>query len=128
VGTQITHKQIEDAVKRAIEAKLQKHRGHDPSDKESCTLIYQDIFLALQEIVLMIPTLKNGITDKGINFVAQAYYDMVSINGRDELNPNIFTERVKHDDMPTSELALCGVLLHGTPVLAEIVAVIKKRS
>jgi hypothetical protein len=98
-------------------------------DKAACIEIYQKIFLTVQEIVILVPALKAHMTDVGVNYVSQAYYDMVTINGREEaLDPNIFDKRPKTSDMSTKELAHCALFLRGTPVAAEIVAAIKKRN
>lgn len=129
--SQATHEQLTKALQGAITSRLEKYQGIKTIDDERCTLIYQDIFMAIQEIVLMVPVLKQKLTEKGVNYIAQAYYDLLELKTPDssiiEMNPNIFTERVKPRDMPNDELAFCGILLRGTPMVNEIVATIKAR-
>lgn len=129
--SEITRDQLTKSVQEAINARLQKHAGITKIDNERCVLIYQDIFLAIQEIIVQVPALHEKIQDDGINYISQAYYDMLELRSADgsliELNPNIFSKRIHARDLSTDELSFCGILLWGTPIVKEIVATIKSR-
>lgn len=129
--SQVIHNQLTEALQDAITSCLEKHQGITSIDDKRCTLIYQDIFMTIQEIVLRIPQLKQKFSEKGINYIAQAYYDLLELKTPNgsliEMNPNIFSQRVKPRDMPNDELAFCGILLRGTPMVNEIVSTLKAR-
>jgi hypothetical protein len=117
---------LASTLKKMMQAKIQKYLNKK-INKSTCLQIYNDIFLCIQEIVLMVPDLNNVITEKGINYIAQSYYDMIEINKGVNLNPNIFTKRVTVHDLPTKELSFCGILLMGTPLVSEVVNTVKSR-
>ena len=52
----------------------------------------------------------------------------ILINGYQELDPNIFTQRARLDSMETEELTLLAVMLSGTDFALPILEEIKKRS
>ena len=119
--------ELRPAINQLITEKLKKYTESSYCfNKETCTLIYQDIFLTIQEIILTIPNLKSGITDVGINYVCQSTYDMIQINGH-FLIEDIFDRRVKLEDISTKELMLCLPFLIKTPFQSEIVQEIKHR-
>lgn len=124
--SQATHDQLSEAVKGVITTRLEKYLGKS-LDKSLCIQIYQDIFKAIQEIVLMTPVLGDKLHEEGINYIAQAYYDMLDVYP-EELDPSIFTKRVNARDLSNEELAHCGTLLRKTPIINEIVSTIKTRS
>jgi len=102
---------------------------HDKSiDLVVCTEIYETIFKTLVEVFTANELLKGKLTNESMNFVAQQYYDCVSINNREELNPNIFTQRAKLENIETKELALLAVMLRETDFLGYVLKEIKKRS
>jgi hypothetical protein len=90
--------------------------------------IYGDIFLSLQEIVLNVPQLAKIISHDGMNFLAQAYYDMILLNGHQPLDPNIFSKRIYASDLSTQELHVLMPLFAETPIAQEIYVTLKKRS
>lgn len=116
-------------IKQTIDALLvERLQKYKTLNDETCLKMYQDIFLTIQEIIVEIPTIAKEITHDAVNFIAQAYYDMININGNEHLNPNIFTRRVFVTDLSTRDLLFCTMFLKETDIMAEIVATIKKRS
>lgn len=94
-------------------------------DLVTCVQIYQTIFESLVEVFEMAET---GLTNEAMNYLAQQYYDSVLINGREELNPNIFTQRAKMEAISTKELALLAVMLNGTDFAVPLIQEVKRRS
>jgi hypothetical protein len=92
----------------------------------TCVEIYTIIFNVLGDIFAQS---KAPIGNEAVNYLAQMYYDGVVLNGReDKLNPNIFTQRAKLEDIPTKELALLSVMLSGTEFAIPFIQEVKKRS
>ena len=91
----------------------------------ACTEIYTTIFETLVECIT---TAEIPMTNEAMNYLAQQYYDGVLINGTQELDPDIFTQRAKLENIKTPELALLAVMLNGTDFALPIIAEIKKRS
>lgn len=91
----------------------------------TCVEIYTMIFDALVEVITEASV---EITNEGMNYLAQTYYDAVLINGNQELDPHIFTKRARVEDIATKELALLAVMLNGTDFALPIREEIKKRS
>jgi len=56
------------------------------------------------------------------------YYDSVTINGNQDLDPHIFTQRAKLSNIETKELALLATMMNGTPFAAPFIGEIKRRS
>jgi hypothetical protein len=50
------------------------------------------------------------------------------INGTQELDPNIFTQRAKLENIETRELALMALTLNGTDFTIPIIQEVKRRS
>lgn len=116
-------------VKETIDALLVERLGkYTVLNDETCLKIYEDIFLTVQEIIVEISTITKEITHDAVNYIAQAYYDMIEVNGNQHLNPNIFTKRVYASDLSNRDLLFCSMFLKNTDVMAEIVATLKKRS
>lgn len=90
-----------------------------------CVEIYQTIFDSLVEIF---ETAGTGLSNEAMNYLSQQYYDAVAVNGHEELNPNIFTQRSKLENIETKELALLAVMLSGTDFTIPIIQEIKRRS
>lgn len=91
----------------------------------ACVEIYTTIFETMAEVIT---DSKIELSNEAVNFLAQQYYDGVLVNGTQELDPDIFTQRAKVENIPTSELALLVSLLKKTDFAAPVVAEIKKRS
>lgn len=115
--------QFNDVVTKLLTEKLKKF-----SDKQLnlviCVEIYQVIFDSLVEVF---ETAKTGLTNEAMNYMAQQYYDGVLINGREELDPNIFTQRASISSIETKELALMAVMLSGTDFAIPLIHEIKRR-
>lgn len=94
-------------------------------DLVACVEIYQLIFDSLVEVF---ETAGTGLTNEAMNYLAQQYYDGILINGREELNPNIFTQRAKMEAITTKELALLAVMLNGTDFAVPLIQEVKRRS
>jgi len=90
----------------------------------TCIEFYTTIFETLVEVITesQIP-----VTNEVVNYLAQQYYDGILINDNQELDPNIFTQRAKLENIDKRELALLAVMLAGTDFGAEIILEIKKR-
>lgn len=115
--------QFNDVITKLLGEKL-KQFGDKKLDLVICVDIYQTIFNTLVEVFEQAGT---GITNEGMNYLAQQYYDAVLINGREELNPNIFTQRAKVELIETKELALLAVMLNGTDFAVPLIQEIKRR-
>jgi hypothetical protein len=119
-----------EAIEAVLIAKLQEFTNDENNalDLVRCVKIYQTIFETLTEIIASTPQLQS-LTNESVNYLAQAFYDEVKINGgKDHLDPNIFTQRAKLDNISTPNLALLALVLRGTDLAAPIVATIRKRS
>ncbi len=113
-----------ETITKLLTEKLKKY--HDKNlDLVVCVEIYQTIFDSLVEIF---ETSKTGLTNEAMNYLAQQYYDAVLINGKEELDPNIFTQRAKMELIETKELALLAVMLSGTDFAIPVIQEVKRRS
>lgn len=90
----------------------------------TCVEIYSTIFDTLVEVVQEAGL---PVTNEGMNYLAQQYYDGIQVNGGQELDPEIFTQRAKVENIETKELALLAVMLSGTDFALPVLAEIKKR-
>jgi hypothetical protein len=68
------------------------------------------------------------IDNEAANYIAQAYYDGILIQGKHVLDPTIFDKRAKLENIPTKELVVMAVMLESTDFKLPIVEEIKKRS
>lgn len=118
--------EIHRTVSKLIEARLQPliSEGRD-LNLVTCIEFYTTIFETLVEVI---QDAGLPVTNEGMNFLAQQYYDGVQINGGQELDPEIFTQRAKVENIETKELALLAVILNGTDFALPILEEIKKRS
>lgn len=118
------HKNIHDSVVRLLEKKISTH-VNSKFDSATCSAIYVDIFNSLVDVF------KNAdvhVTNEAVNLLSQMYYDSVSVNGNNDLDPNIFDKRAKLENVATKELALLASLYRDTPFFSIFVYEIKKRS
>jgi hypothetical protein len=113
-----------DAVSAMLESKLARFVDRGPTTATFLEM-YQVIFESLVELF---QGSKIEINNESMNWLAQAYYDAVSINNNHDTDPNIFTQRAKLENIPTKELALLATMLNGTPFVIPLVAEVKKRS
>jgi hypothetical protein len=91
----------------------------------ACVEIYTTIFDALAEVVTAAAL---DMSNECVNYLAQQYYDGIVVNGNQELDPDIFTQRATLEGIQTKELALLAVMLQGTDFALPIVEQIKQRS
>ena len=113
-----------ESISNLLTGRLQK-RLHEKLDSSVCTEIYQDIFFTLTEVI---KEAKTPLSNESVNLLSQMYYDSIVVNGNQELDPNIFTQRAKIDNIPTRELALLATMMHGSPFASILVHAVKKRS
>ena len=104
--------------------RLAKRQG-EKLNSSVCSEIYQDIFFSLSEIVKesSVP-----LTNESVNFIAQMYYDAVTINGGQELDPNIFTQRASLSNIETKEVALMAMMFNKTAFAVPFISEVKRRS
>ena len=120
-----TKTNVNDVIVSMLGERLKQYSGEQLS-RSTCYSIYNTIFGTLTDVIQ-----QSGIkiTNEAMNYLAQTYYDCVSINDRNEqLDPNIFTQRATIDNVPTHEALLLAGLLRGTGFDAEILLKIKQRS
>ena len=92
--------------------------------RTTCTEIYQMIFDTVLEVVQG-SNLK--LTNEFINYVAQEYYDSVAINNNQTLDPEIFSQRAKLENIETMELQFMAVFFKGTVYFPPVLAELRKR-
>lgn len=120
------HGNFYEAISKLLLKNLEQYKSKSLS-KETCLSIYNTIFETIQNVVES-AELQSSVSNESLNWLAQALYDSVSINGTQETDPNIFTQRAKLDNIPTKELAFLAMLLRDTPFVGPVVATIKRRS
>lgn len=98
--------------------------GEKKLDLVVCVEVFQEIFDTLVEVF---ESSNAGISNEAMNYLAQSYYDGVLINETQELDPNIFTQRAKLENIETKELAMLAVMMNGTDFAIPIIQEIKKR-
>ena len=113
-----------DVITKLLGEKL-KRFSDKKLDLVICVEIYQEIFESLVEIF---EQAKTGLTNEAMNYLAQQYYDSIVINGKEELDPNIFTQRATMENIETKELALLAVMLNGTDFAIPLINEVKRRS
>jgi hypothetical protein len=115
---------LHETISQLLVERLSKRKGEN-LNSTVCSEIYQDIFFSLSEIVkeASIP-----LTNESVNFIAQMYYDAVTINGGQELDPNIFTQRANLLNIETKEVALMAMMFNHTPFAVPFISEVKRRS
>ena len=115
-----------ESISRLLETKLQSLcSGDKPLDLLACTQIYTTIF---DTVVQVFEESKIKITNESMNYVAQQFYDGVLVNGRYELDPNIFNQRAKLENIKTKELAFIATMFMNTDFAVSVIQEIRKRS
>jgi len=117
-------KKAHEAISKLLTERLSRRKG-EKLDSAACNQIYQDIFFTLTELV---KASESPLSNESVNLLSQMYYDAVVINGKEELDPNIFTQRAKLENVPTKELAFLATLTEGSPFFSVFVGAIKRRS
>jgi len=118
---------VNETITKLLVERLQ-WRKEQKLDTSTCSEIYQDIFFTLSEIVKEANT---PLSNESVNLLSQMYYDSVTVqtsSGPMELDPNIFTQRAKIENIPTKELALLATMMNGTPYGDIFVGAVKRRS
>lgn len=117
-------KNVHDVLCNLLEQRLVNYKN-DSLNRQTCTMIYQDLFKTVQDVCV-----SSGIklTNEGLNYLVQMYYDVIKVNGHQELDPNIFDKRTKLENMKTSEIAMLATFVNGTPLATPLINEIKKRS
>lgn len=96
------------------------------NSREGSLMIYTIIFDSIVEII---KTSNVQLTNESTNYIAQMYYDSISINSTgDGLDPNIFTQRASLKNIDTKEIALLALMFTQTPFCIPMIAEIKHRS
>ena len=120
---------LNDAITSLLVQKLQKYQdGNTSLNLVTCTQIYQDIFDTLVETLT---EAKIELTNESMNYLAQQYYDAVSIKSNGnmyELDPNIFNQRAKLENIATRELTLIAVMMNGSDFAVPLIHEVKRRS
>ena len=118
------NKGIHDAIALLLESNLKQYADERTLDLSVCTKIYQTIF---ESLVQVFQGSNVEITNESMNYLAQQYYDSIKINGRHELDPDIFSQRAKLENIETKEIALLATMMRGTDFFYPLVAEIKRR-
>ena len=105
-------------------SKLEKYKN-DKLNLSTCTTIYQDIF---EVFVDLFEGSKIKISNEAMNIMCQMYYDAISINGNQELDPNIFSQKANVKLIETKELAMLATMFSNTPFAIPFIQEIKTRS
>ena len=120
---------LHEAISDLLGHKLQKYISDNDADKNLtvlvCTQIFTEIFDTFVEVL---ENSKVEISNEAMNYLAQQYYDGILINNQYELNPNIFTQRAKVENIETKELALMAMMLNGTDFAVPLIMEVKRRS
>jgi len=117
-------KNIHDSVSKLLTTKLEKYKN-EKLNTATCVAIYQDIF---ETFVDVFQESKIEISNEAMNMICQMYYDAVAINGNQELDPNIFSQRASVKNIETKELAMLGSLFSNTPFAPPFIFEVKRRS
>jgi hypothetical protein len=116
--------EVHETISKLLTDRLQR-RLDQKLDRSTCMEIYGDIFFTLTEIVKQAGT---PLDNESVNLLSQMYYDSVTVNGNEDLDPTIFTQRAKIDNIPTKQLALMATMMNGTPFGDIFITAVKRRS
>jgi len=116
---------IHAAVAKLLEQNLKKFGDGRDLNLLECTKIYQVIF---ESFVDVFKASNVQISNESMNYVAQQYYDGTLINGKHELDPEIFDKRAKLENIETKEIALLVTMLRGTDFALPLLHEIRQRS
>lgn len=115
---------INEAFEKLITSRLKVY-NEKTLDLVTCTEIYQTIFNTLVEVF---EAANIELTNESVNWLAQEYYDCVSVNQNQTLNPHIFSQRAKLELIETKEIALLATFMSGTDFTIPLIKEIKRRS
>jgi hypothetical protein len=102
---------------------LGKYRD-DRLNDSTCSLIYQDIY---QQLLEVLKGSSLNVHQDTVNWLSQQYYDGIKINGNSSLNPNIFTKRPNLTDLPTKDLVVLLAMTQKTGFARDVAEELKKR-
>jgi len=122
--TQSKKKTFNDVFSVLLAERLSMFLDGRSLNKATCNEIYVVIFNCLTDI-LQQSNVK--LDNESANYVAQCYYGSLKINGKEELDPNIFEKKAKLENIPSKELALMAMLLSGTNFGDDIIRFVKRR-
>jgi hypothetical protein len=112
------------SISQLLGVRLKPVSGKD-LNLATCVEIYTMIFDTMVEVIT---GAELDVSNEAVNYLAQQYYDGVLINGNQELDPDIFTQRAKLEEISTEELALLLTMLTGTDFAMPVFQEIKRRS
>ena len=116
---------VHGVISKLLDAKLKPILTEEKKlNLVTCVEIYTTIFETLVEVA---EASELPVGNEAMNYLAQQYYDGVLVNGNEELDPNIFTQRAKVEEIETKELAVLAVILYGTDFALPLIAEIKRR-
>ena len=116
--------EVHETISKLLTDRLQR-RLDQKLDRSTCMEIYGDIFYTITEIVKQART---PLDNEAVNLLSQMYYDSVTVNGKEDLDPSIFTQRANIENVPTKELALMATMMSGTPIGDIFISAVKRRS
>jgi gamma-glutamyl-gamma-aminobutyrate hydrolase PuuD len=119
------HKSIAKLLDVRLNKFLDESSQHRALNALTCQQIFEVTFNSLVEVMT---AAKVNLSNEAMNYIAQQYYDGMLINGTQELDPNIFTQRAKLENIETRELALMALTLNGTDFTIPIIQEVKRRS
>lgn len=118
-----TQSSIDEVLSNLITAKLQRFLN-SPAGGNSLQ-VYNEIFSTLETVV----TNSNiNICNESLNYFAQTFYDSVTINGSEGLDPNIFTKKAKLENIDSKNLKYLLILLKGTTFSIPVIQELKRRN
>ena len=117
-------KNIHESVSKLLNNKLDKYKSKN-LDSSTCTEIYTDIF---DTFVTLFEESKAPLSNESVNLISQMYYDSITVNSNQELDPNIFNQRASTKSVETKELALLATMFNKTPFASVFISEIKRRS
>jgi hypothetical protein len=115
---------IHESVSKLLTLRLEKYKNKS-LNKETCIQIYSDIFDCFVDL-FQESNIK--IANESMNLLAQMYYESITINSNQELDPSIFEQRASVKNIETKELALLATMLSGTAFSGPFITEIKRRS
>jgi hypothetical protein len=120
------YSKFHDVISKLIIDRTQIFFDRSPT-RAVCTEIYQSIFNVITDVF---DKSGAGITNEMMNYIAQSYYDAITLNGKEdqELDPNIFEKRAKLENIDTKGLAFLALLFKGTDFAVPVLHAIKKRN
>lgn len=103
---------LADSLNSIIEERVKLlFTEHLKVDDSTASRVYQAIFNVFEEVL---GNAKLKITNEAMNYVAQMYYDTIEYAPGQGFNPNIFTQRAKLENIPTSDILILVTVLKGS--------------